>query len=497
MMYKIDNQITITEFIFPFGKLDPNNRWVKIAELIPWQRYEERYATRFPSHTGNPAIRFRMAFGTLIIKQRTGFSDEETLQSIRENPYMQFLIGLHEFTQEEPFSQSSITNFRKYISQEMINEINRELFAAEKGKNKNNDDNDGPANIPPDDSAPPTFGADVPPANKGTMLMDATCAPADIAYPTDVNLLNEAREKLEGIIDSLYPHTGAMVKPRTYRRKARKQYTAFIKQRQPRKKTIRKAIGAQLRFVTRNLKHVDVQLQTASPEKLTHRQREWLATIRLLYKQQRLMYQSKTHSVPNRIVSIGQPHVRPIVRNKVRSTTEFGAKVSVHMVDGYAFMDRLGWEAYNEEALLIPTIEAYKEQHGCYPVAVMADRIYRNRDNLAFCKKRDIRLSGPRLGRPPKVADASIRKQAHRDAAARNAIEGKFGEGKTRYGLDRVMARLQNTSETVIAMVFLCMNIGRRLRTFLFLLSTLLKLACLLVDNRVCRQRFVVCQVVG
>lgn len=79
------------------------------------------------------------------------------------------------------------------------------------------------------------------------MLLDATCAPADVAYPTDLNLLNEAREKLEEIIDTLHaPQIGRARKPRTYRDKARKEYLAVAKQRRANGKVIRRAIGKQL-----------------------------------------------------------------------------------------------------------------------------------------------------------------------------------------------------------------------------------------------------------
>jgi hypothetical protein len=199
-------------------------------------------------------------------------------------------------------------------------------------------------------------------------------------------------------------------------------------------------------------------------EHLTKLQQQWLETIRILYKQQLEMYETKSHSVKDRIVSIGQPHVRPIVRGKVNAPVEFGAKLSISLIDGYAFIDKIGWDAYNEEALLIPAIERFKERNGYYPESVLADKIYRNKDNRAFCKKHGIRLSGPRLGRPAEETKREVLAQGREDSARRNAIEGKFGEGKTCYGLNRVMARLQGSSETVIAMSFLCMNISRRLR---------------------------------
>ena len=127
-MYKNDRQISLAEFQSPFGKLNESNRWVQIASMIPWEKYEKRYAERFCEDNGAPAKPFRMAMGALIIKQRTGHSDDEVVNDVLENPYMQFLIGLHEFVTEPPFSQSTMTSFRKYITQEMIDEINEELF---------------------------------------------------------------------------------------------------------------------------------------------------------------------------------------------------------------------------------------------------------------------------------------------------------------------------------------------------------------------------------
>jgi len=458
-MYRDNRQISLAEFQSPFGKLNENNRWVQIANMIAWEKYEERYAERFCEGNGAPAKPFRMAMGALIIKQRTGHSDEDVVNDVLENPYMQFLIGLHEFVTEPPFSQSSMTSFRKYITQEMIDEINEDLFRPAKK------DDDGSNDTPSNKNNNPN--TEEKPKNQGSLLIDATCAPAWIAYPTDINLLNEAREKLEEIIDTLHRHCEEKIKPRTYRMLARRDYLRFIKNRKPRKKTIRKARVQQLRYVRRNLCHIEKQLSQVSIEVLSIRQKQWLETIKVLYAQQEEMHKNRTFSIENRIVSISQPWVRPIVRGKAKSDTEFGAKVTISMVDGYAFVDKLSWDAYNEESLLIPAIEAYREKYGVYPETVLADKLFRNRKNLAFCKKHGIRLSGPRLGRQTMQAKKEHLRQERKDASARNAIEGKFGEGKTKYGLDCIMARLQGTSETVISMVFLCMNISRRLRVLL------------------------------
>ena len=123
MYKKAYGQIGLNDFLSPYRMLDPHNRWIRIAVSVPWEDYEKKYAEQFSNKKGAPATRFRMAMGTLIIKRKLGRSDWDTLQDIVENPYMQYLIGLEEFTAVAPFSVRSISNFRKYISQPMVTEI--------------------------------------------------------------------------------------------------------------------------------------------------------------------------------------------------------------------------------------------------------------------------------------------------------------------------------------------------------------------------------------
>ena len=183
------------------------------------------------------------------------------------------------------------------------------------------------------------------------------------------------------------------------------------------------------------------------------------------------MFDQRSRRNDDRIVSISQPHVRPIKRGKAGSDTEFGAKLSVSMVEGYAFVDRTSWDNFNECLDLQDQVKAYKRRFGVYPESVHADKIYRSRDNLRFCKKHGIRLSGPRLSRPPKVtlenasrlkAEAALARQDERN---RIPIEGKFGQAKRRYGINRVMTKLSCTSETAIALCFLVMNLEKWLAT--------------------------------
>lgn len=453
MYRKPDGQMTIEDFILPFeGKLKADNRWVKMAEIIPWDEIEQEYAKLFENEIGNVAKPARMALGALIIKEKCGYSDIETVEQIEENPYLQFFIGLKEYKTEAPFDPSLMVHFRKRFNMEAISNINEKIF--KKGRS----DKDDP---------PPTGGGKKKIKNKGKLIIDATCAPADIRYPTDLSLLNEAREKTEAIIDRLYKDQKSKTKkPRTYRRKARKQYLLVAKSRKAKTKQIRKAIGQQLRYIRRNLSHIE---QMKEGSELNVKEAKTLSVLKKLHQQQQYMYENKVHSVENRIVSIAQPHIRPIVRGKAKAPTEFGAKLSISLIDAHVFLDKLEWDNYNEGQNLIESVKRYHERTSYYPASVHADAIYRNRDNLYFCKIHGIRLSGPKLGRPPKVVSAKDKKLARQDARDRIPVEGAFGVAKRRYSLGLIMTRLQETSESVIAMQFLVMNLAHRLR-FIFAL---------------------------
>ena len=305
------------------------------------------------------------------------------------------------------------------------------------------------------------------PPNQGKLLLDATCAPSDITYPTDIGLLNKSREKLEKIIDTLHgPLAGKQKKPRTYRVKARKEYLSLTKQRKPGYQKIREGIECQLGYVRRDLLHIEKLVVQAGLSQLNTKQYRDLFVIQEIYRQQSIMYKNQSHSIEERIVSINQPHIRPIVRGKANAPVEFDAKLSVSLTDGYAFIDTLSWDAYHEGIFLKESIESYKERFGYYPEAVLADTIYRTRDNRQLCKDLDIRLSGPKLGRPSidQQKNSAQKRIERQDNADRNAIEGKFGEGKRKYGLGLIQARLRKTSETVIALQFLIMNIEKILR---------------------------------
>ncbi|MEK6216468.1 MAG: transposase, partial [Boseongicola sp.] len=281
---------------------------------------------------------------------------------------------------------------------------------------------------------------------------------------------NEARTKTEELIDELHlPLVGQTARPRTYRVKARRAFVAFTKKKRPGRKAVRRARKQQLGYLGRNLKQIDLLLDNPGALPLACLSRRLyrnLLVCREVYRQQLQMHESRSNRVDDRIVSISQPHVRPIKRGKAGRDTEFGGKLSLSVIAGFSFVDHLSWDNYNESLDLIGQIEAFRERCGCYPESVHVDQIYRTRANRAYCKQHGIRMSGPPLGRKPQNVSAADKRQALADESIRNAVEGKFGQGKRRFGLGRIMAKLASTSAAQISLTFLVMNLQQALRLF-------------------------------
>merc|ERR1711912_195 len=156
-----------------------------------------------------------------------GTSDRETIEQIRENPYLQYFIGLNCYQQEPPLESSMLVHFRKRIDRELINKINKKIVKREIDK------------------------SDKKIKKKGKLILDATCALADIKYPTDLGILNQARIETERIIDNLYKPLRVKLrkKPRTSRKIARKEYLKVAKKRKVSYQERRKAIGKQLKYL--------------------------------------------------------------------------------------------------------------------------------------------------------------------------------------------------------------------------------------------------------
>lgn len=479
-VYTSPNQLSFEGFETPFEQqLDKNNRWIILGQSIPWDRIVSIYDNIFKSKEGRAPLSGRLVLGSLMVKHLCNLSDRETIAFIQENMYVQYFLGYTSFTVKAPFSPTLFVEFRKRLTEELMAKINDIVAthamdfgadgdekATSDDSNKDNQDsppigNNEESHESPSDlarEAPKKDECDTEPIkNKGQLLMDATVAPQNITYPTDLKLLNAAREKAEQIIDELFDRSKhSFKKPKTYRNRARKDFLNVSKKKQKSRNVIRTAVGKQLRYIRRDLKHIDMLLSTYANNPLGKKNRKYLETIRKIYEQQNYMYVNRIHTVEDRIVNLHQPYVRPIVRGKEKAKVEFGSKIQASLVNGFVFIDHISWDAFNESTCLVDSVERYKKKFGFYPYEVLADQIYCTRLNRKELKDRNIKLVAKPLGRPSATAVKN-----HIRPGERNPIEGKFGQAKTRYGLDNIKAKLDNTSTSWIATIALVLNLVR------------------------------------
>ena len=334
-----------------------------------------------------------MALGALIIKARLGLADEELVEQIKENPYLQFFIGLEAFQYSAPFDPSMMVYFRKRLPDAVVKDCNDRIvrhglkvIRASDSHDSDDDSGSGGGSTSTDNQPIPITHKQ---PNQGSLLIDATCAPVDIRHPTDLSLLNEAREVTEILIDAMHPQVKENFghKPRTHRRKARQQFLAVAKKKKPRINKIRKAIKQQLGHLKRNLASIDTLIACGGCLLAAGRHIYLkLLVVSELVRQQTILYHTDSRSIPDRIVSLYQAHIRPIVRGKARCNVEFGAKISISVTgEGFTFLDRLSYDPYNEGEDLKAQAKAYRRRHGHYPEVICADQIYRTRSNRSFC----------------------------------------------------------------------------------------------------------------
>lgn len=498
--YKSQKQLKLEGFETPFeAKLDANNRWVKLSQNIPWDELARGYYRNLSSTQGRPAKDARLVIGAVIIKHKLCLSDEETVLQIQENFYLQYFVGFPAYQDKQPFAPSLFVEIRRRMGEETFVHFQQAIVnAMEKrastvlGKDqarRDHKDDEPPrqgrtasagdeAMVVQEDAAP---GVDEAPIHQGRLILDATVAEQAIRFPTDLSLLNEGREISEQIIDVLHALLGRKAKPRTYRQTARKDYLAIVKQRRASRRILRKGIRQQLQYLRRNIQHIEQLLDAfpgrAIPLSYFLLRRYWI--IQHLYNQQEAMYRLKCQLCDHRIVSIHQPHVRPIVRGKANKAAEFGAKLSVSLtVSGIASVDHIRWDAFHEGGDLPTQVETYKQRYGYYPQSVLGDTIYGTRDNRHYLKEKGIHFAGKPLGRPPKITEDNraqfkqLQKQRREDYRQRIPIEGKFGQGKNGYNLNYIRAKTARTSEAWINSIFLVMNLMVLLKAFICLCTS-------------------------
>lgn len=238
-----------------------------MSQCIPWDALSEGYCQSLSVRQGRPAKDARLVIAAVIIKHKLCLSDEETVAQIQENPYLQYFAGLSGYQMQAPFAASLLVEIRKRMGQEVFEHFHGAIIEAVEGAKKKSTlrrQSEKPA--APDDDDDHSPGSAVKDSqqeteHQGKLILDGTVCEQAIRYPTDLGLLNEAREFSEQIIDKLYPRTELTKKPRTYREKARKAYLAIVKRRRPGARVVRRGLRQQLQYLRRNLKPIEGLLE--------------------------------------------------------------------------------------------------------------------------------------------------------------------------------------------------------------------------------------------
>ncbi|MFC2110859.1 transposase, partial [Bacteroidota bacterium] len=270
--YTPQNQLSLSLFKHPFREeLNPENRWVKLASLIPWDELAAIYSKTLQSDRGRYSVDIRTVIAALIVKHKLKLDDRGTVDMIQENIYLQYFCGLKEFTWDKVFDPSLFVDIRKRLGGKEFEAFNKVVI--EKSEQIKPHQARIKREKSKDDSNPPSEGT----KNYGTLKVDATVADQEIKFPTDVDLLNTGRENLERMIKVLYKEEHDGPRPRTYPRVARKTYLNLSKKKKKSKKHIRKALKAQLQYVTRDIKIINLLLEKPGRyELLDKRDREIL-----------------------------------------------------------------------------------------------------------------------------------------------------------------------------------------------------------------------------
>ena len=479
-------------FASDLSKLSKQNRWVQLGDSLPWDTIEQIYNARLNNDkrgAGNKPA--RMIIGALLIKHKMNLSDYETIEAIRENPYMQYMLGLKEFTDKAVFDPSLFVTIRKRLGNSDFNDMSESLLKLQIERHKEQvrqqkikDSSDSQSN---NDKGNPHHGgtssdvraasprvsssSDADTSHKGILKIDATCSDAEVRYPTDLDLLHDGCEVLERIIDRICKNA-SVERPGTNFKTVHAIYAKTIKKKNKPGKELKRCTEYLLGALSKSI-HTFFDLVARSTTDcfmgLKRRDKKLFFAILDMWRQQKSMFDTGIHRCENRIISIFQPHVRPIVRGKARSRVEFGSKIGVSVVGGYAFIDHFSWDAYNECDDLMVHLRAYKKRFGCLPQLVEADKIYLNRKNRRIMKLLHIEVGGRPLGRPPKnVDEEAYEAKMAKYSGERNEVEATFGTGKRVYRANNIRAKLDDTGDAWCAACYFVKNVMKFLKGLLY-----------------------------
>lgn len=262
MKYKSQGiQLSIDAFKSSLDGLNKANRWVKLGDTLPWGEIERLYAVQLNNGkrgAGNKSA--RMIIGALIIKHKMNLSDEETILAIQENPYMQYFVGLSEFTDQPIFDSSLFVILRKRLGTTDFNDMSVSLLELqlqlEKSRwagKKNDSGEEGGGQGADVDDQDANFVDSYGRLHARSLKIDATCSDAEVRYPTDIDLLHDDCKIINRYIDKLC-NGFSLIHPVTYYKEAHAAFHQVVKHRKKSKKMIHRAKSLLLTYLIRDIR---------------------------------------------------------------------------------------------------------------------------------------------------------------------------------------------------------------------------------------------------
>ena len=280
-----------------------------------------------------------------------------------------------------------------------------------------------------------------------TFYTDATCYESEMRYPTDQKLLWECCEKAYSIMCTACQRLG-INRPRTKYLDVEKANLTYAKQRKHSKSQQRRITRRLIRLLGKVLVEIRKLCREHDSEGvLTAKEKNVIEIITKVYRQQKNHFENDDprESIPDRIVSISKPYVRPVVRGKEAKNVEFGAKCNNILVDGISFIEKLSFNAFNEGTRLEHCIKMHKRLFKVDAKKIGGDAGYAGTANRNLCKEMGIQTSFVKRGRPTaeKKEKDYVRQELARVRAT--AMEGSFGTQKEHYAMRRIKARKKKT----------------------------------------------------
>lgn len=389
--------------------------WAALSRLIPAKKHM----------TGAPSwLTYDGMFGLMFLKHYTKLSDEKLVERLNSDVVFQLFCGIKNDLFLQPIKDKTlVTRVRRFLSIHLnVNDLQKEMINHWKPEMN----------------------------HKNVIMIDATCFEIDIRFPTDVKILWECVSWLwDQQIPSLCKAFKLPIPRSKFADQKIKQSTYQKSRKNPFKKTVKRR-KALLNILKRGINQYQNLLNQTAGDGLSRKVAERLKTIKTVYLQQEYLLKNKTTKIADRILSLSQPHIRPIVRGKENKPVEFGIKVHMAQVDGINLVEHYSFDAFNETTRLKISILKHEKQFGKIS-HLAADGIYPTNKNRKHCSKKGIQTNFVRKGGgKDDKATKQIKALLNKERSTR--LEGSFGTEKEHYLLKKIKAKTPATQ--IIWMMF-------------------------------------------